>query len=277
MRLELTNSGALLATFHVRPVLIDRIRELRIQNPQIVKLRGEVGSGQRGDLSLRDDGTMVMGQRLCVPDVCDVRRETMEEAHSSAYAMRPGNTKMYHTLKEHYWWKGMKRDIAEFISRCLTCQQVKAEHQKPVGLLQSLSIPQWKWERITMDFVVGLTRCRSGHDTIWVIVDRLTKSSHFLPIRCSDPQARSDPKDESKPKPGDARFISFIFRVIKFYFQKCCDPNPRPDPNGGSEPESGLLRRFHLSHQNILSICLVAETVSFLGKPIIIYKFKANR
>ena len=156
VRLELTDSGALLATFHVRPVLIDRIRELQIQDPQIVKLRGEVESGQRGDLSLREDGTVVMGQRLCVPDVGDVRREIMEEAHSSAYAMHPRSTKMYRTLKEHYWWKGMKRDIAEFVSRCLTCQQVKAEHQKHAGLLQSLPIPQWKWERITMDFVVGL-------------------------------------------------------------------------------------------------------------------------
>ena len=87
-----------------------------------MKLRGEVESGQRGDLSLREDGTVVMGQRLCVPNVGDVRREIMEEAHSSAYAMHPGSTKMYHTLKEHYWWKGMKRDIAKFVSRCLTCQ-----------------------------------------------------------------------------------------------------------------------------------------------------------
>ena len=89
MRLELTDSGALLATFHVRHVLIDRIRELQIQDPQIIKLRGEVESGQRGDLSLREDGTVVMGQRLCVPDVGDVRRDIMEEAHFSAYAMHP--------------------------------------------------------------------------------------------------------------------------------------------------------------------------------------------
>ena len=82
MRLKLKDSGVLLATFHVGPVLIDRIRELRIQDPQIVKLRGEIESGQRGDLSLREDGTVVMGQRLCVPDVGDVRREIMEEAQS---------------------------------------------------------------------------------------------------------------------------------------------------------------------------------------------------
>ena len=102
VRLELTDSGALLATFHVRPVLIDMIKELQIQDPQIVKLRGEVESGKRGGLSLREDGTVVMGQRLCVPDVGDVRREIMEESHSTAYAMHPGSTKMYHTLKEHY-------------------------------------------------------------------------------------------------------------------------------------------------------------------------------
>ena len=110
----------------------------------------------------------------------------MEEAHSSAYAMHPRSTKMYHTLRKHYWWKGMKKDVAEFVSRCLICQQVKAEHQRPAGLLQSLLIPQWKWEKTTMDFVVGLPRCQSGYDEIWVIVDRLTKSAHFLPMKNSD-------------------------------------------------------------------------------------------
>ena len=129
---------------------------------------------------------MVMGHRLCVPNVGDVRREIMEEAHSSAYAMHPGSTKMYHTLKEHYWWKGMKKDITEFVSRYLTCWQVKSKHQKHPEILQPLPIPQWKWERITMDFVVRFPRCRSGHETIWVIVDRLPKSAHFLPIRNND-------------------------------------------------------------------------------------------
>ena len=89
VRLKLTDSGVPLATFHVGPVLIDKIRELQIQDPQIVKLRGEVESRRRGDFSLREDGTVVMGQRLCVPDIGDVRREIMEEAHSSAYAMHP--------------------------------------------------------------------------------------------------------------------------------------------------------------------------------------------
>ena len=186
VRLELTDTGALLATFHVRPILIDRISELQTQDPTMIKLKREAESGQLKGFSVRADGTVMMGHRLCVPDVGELKKEIMEEAHSSAYAMHPGSTKMYHTLREHYWWRGMKKDVAEFVYRCLICQQVKAEHQRPARLLQSLPIPQWKWEKITMDFVVGLPRCQSGYDAIWVIVDRLTKSAHFLPMKNSD-------------------------------------------------------------------------------------------
>ena len=186
VRLELTNTGALLARFHVRLVLIDMIMELQTQDPTVIKLKREAEFGQLKGFSVRADGTLMMGHRLCVPDMGGLKKEIMEEAHSSAYAMHPGSTKMYHTLREHYWWRGMKKDIAEFVSRCLICQQVKTEHQRPAGLLQSLPIPQWKWEKITMDFVVGLPRCHSGYDAIWVIVDRLTKSTHFLLMKNSD-------------------------------------------------------------------------------------------
>ena len=144
VRLDLTDTGALLATFHVRLVLIDRIRELQTQDPTMIKLKREAEFGQLKGFSVRADGTMMMGHRLCVSDVGELKKEIMEEAHSSAYAMHPGSTKMYHTLREHYWWRGMKKDVAEFVSRCLICQQVKAEHQRPAGLLQSLPISQWK-------------------------------------------------------------------------------------------------------------------------------------
>ena len=77
----------------------------------------------------------------------------------------------------------MKREIAQFVSRCLVCQQVKAELQKPAGTLQPLPIPEWKWEHISMDFVSRLPRTSRKHDAMWVVVDRLTKSAHFLPIR----------------------------------------------------------------------------------------------
>lgn len=114
-----------------------------------------------------------------------LRREIMEEAHASPYSRHPGSTKMYRDLRSCYAWRGMKRD--HFVARCLTCQQVKAEQQKPAGLLQSLDISVWKWEHITMDFVTGLPRTSRGHDSVWVIVDRLTKSAHFLPIRTTLP------------------------------------------------------------------------------------------
>ncbi|GJY59781.1 putative reverse transcriptase domain-containing protein [Tanacetum coccineum] len=107
----------------------------------------------------------------------------MDEAHKSKYSVHPGADKMYYDLRDRYWWPGMKKDIAEYVSKRLTCLKVKAEHQRPSGLLQLPEIPIWKWEGIAMDFVTKLPRTSSRHDTIWVIVDRLTKSAHFLPMR----------------------------------------------------------------------------------------------
>ena len=94
-----------------------------------------------------------------------------------------GEANLYPDLIHHYWWCGIKRDISDFVLRCLTCQQVKCEHHRPGGVSQRMPIPTWKWERITMDFVVGLPTTVGGYDSIWVVVDRLTKSAHFIPIR----------------------------------------------------------------------------------------------
>ncbi|GJT99092.1 reverse transcriptase domain-containing protein [Tanacetum coccineum] len=121
--------------------------------------------------------------RIWVPLVGGMRKMIMNEAHKSKYSVHPGADKMYHDLRDMYWWPGMKRDIATYVSKCLTCSKVKAEHQRPSGLLQQPEIPEWKWDKITMDFITKLPRSKSGHDTIWVIVDRLTKSAHFLAIR----------------------------------------------------------------------------------------------
>ena len=129
-----------------------------------------------------EKGLLRFASRIWVPNVQELRREILHEAHSSRYSIHPGSTKMYRDLKEYYWWPNMKVDIAEWVNKCLTCQKVKAEHQKPSGLLQPLEIPEWKWEQIAMDFVVGLPLTQSKCDAIWVIVDRLTKSAHFLPI-----------------------------------------------------------------------------------------------
>jgi hypothetical protein len=90
---------------------------------------------------------------------------------------------MYKDLKTRYWWYGMKRDVVEYIALCDTCQSMKAEHQRPARLLQPLKIPEWKCEEIGMDFIVGLPRTQAGYDSIWVIVDHLTKVAHFIPVK----------------------------------------------------------------------------------------------
>jgi hypothetical protein len=125
-----------------------------------------------------------------VPDVADLRKLILSEAHDTAYSIHPGSTKMYYDLKERFWWYGMKRSVAEYVAICDTCQRVKAEHQRPAGLLQPLKIPEWKWEEITMDFIVGLPRTQKGYNSIWVVVDRLTKVAHFIPVNTTYSGAR---------------------------------------------------------------------------------------
>ncbi|GJY41221.1 putative reverse transcriptase domain-containing protein [Tanacetum coccineum] len=131
----------------------------------------------------RSDGTLYYLDRIWVPLKGEVRTLIMDEAHKSKYSVHPRADKMYYDLRDRYWWPGMKKDIAEYVSKCLTCLKVKAEHQRPSGLLQQPEIPVWKWEGIAMDFVTKLPRTSSVHDIICVIMDRLTKSDHFLPMR----------------------------------------------------------------------------------------------
>ncbi|WMV24685.1 hypothetical protein MTR67_018070 [Solanum verrucosum] len=130
-----------------------------------------------------EDGVLRYQGRLCVPNVDGLREKILEVAHGSRYSIHPGATMMYRDLWEVYWWNCLKKDIVGFVAKCPNCQQVKAEHQKPGGLFQDIDIPTWKWEEVNMDFVVGLPRTRRQHDSIWVIIDRMTKSTHFIPVK----------------------------------------------------------------------------------------------
>ncbi|GKA09613.1 putative reverse transcriptase domain-containing protein [Tanacetum coccineum] len=112
--------------------------------------------------------------------------QIMHESHKSKYSIHRGSDKMYQDLKKLYWWPNMKAKIATYVSKCMTCAKVKAEYQKPSGLLVQPIIPVWKWEKIIMDFVTKLPKMTSGQDIIWVIIDRLTKSAHFLPMKETD-------------------------------------------------------------------------------------------
>ncbi|GJU73778.1 putative reverse transcriptase domain-containing protein [Tanacetum coccineum] len=134
-------------------------------------------------IELRNDGASYYLDRIYVPLKGDVKTLIMNEAYKSKYFVHPGADKMYYDLRDKYWWPGMKKDIAVYVSKCLTCLKVKAEHQRLSGLLQQLEILEWKWEEIAMDFMTKLPKTSNGYGIIWVIVDRLTKSAHFLPMR----------------------------------------------------------------------------------------------
>ncbi|GJS50543.1 putative reverse transcriptase domain-containing protein [Tanacetum coccineum] len=138
-------------------------------------------------LEPRTDGTLCLNGRSWLPCYGDLRTVIMHESHKSKYSIHPGSEKMYQDVKKLYWWPNMKADIATYVSKCLTCAKVKAEHQRQSGLLVQPEIPQWKWDNITMDFVTKLPRSSQGYDTIWVIVDRLTKSAIFIPMKETDP------------------------------------------------------------------------------------------
>jgi transposase InsO family protein len=118
-----------------------------------------------------------------VPKDAEVRQQIWDEAHLCRYSIHPGSTKMYQDLKQHYWWTKMKIEITRYVARCDTYRRVKAEHMKTAGPLQSLPIPNWKWEDISMDFIVGLPKAVNGFDSIWVIIDRLKKIAHFIPVK----------------------------------------------------------------------------------------------
>ncbi|GJV42988.1 putative nucleotidyltransferase, ribonuclease H [Tanacetum coccineum] len=166
--------------------LPSRILEAQKEAVKIGNIEAEDIGGMLKKLEARADGTLCLDNRSWLPCYGDTRSLVMHESHKSKYSIHPGSDKMYHDLKMLYWWPNMKAEIATYVSKCLTCAKVKAEHQRPSGLLVQPDIPEWKWEKITMDFITKLPKTAAGFDSIWVIVDRLTKSAHFLPMKETD-------------------------------------------------------------------------------------------
>ncbi|GKA00277.1 putative reverse transcriptase domain-containing protein [Tanacetum coccineum] len=171
-----------------KQILKAQIEALKPENLE----KEDVGGMIRKDipkekLEPRADGTLCLNNRSWLPCYGDLRSVVMHKSHKSKYSIHLGSEKMYQDMKKLYWWPNMKADIATYVSKCLTCAKVKAEHQRPSGLLVQPAIPEWKWDNITMDFITKLPKLSQGFDAIWVIVDRLTKSAHFWPIRENDP------------------------------------------------------------------------------------------
>ncbi|GJY94403.1 putative reverse transcriptase domain-containing protein [Tanacetum coccineum] len=170
----------------IHPKLPSQILEAQTEALKEENLKAENLRGMYKAFEIRPDGTHCIKNRSWLPLFGNLRDLIMHESHKSKYSIHSGFDKIYQDLNKLYWWHNMKAIIAEYVGKCLTCSRVKAECQKPFGLMIQPEIPIWKWERITMDFVTKLPKTSSGHDTIWVIVDRLTKSAHFIPTRETD-------------------------------------------------------------------------------------------
>ena len=144
--------------------------------------RVQSGTGDEG-WTVHANGSLRYRGRVVVPQLTDLREEILREFHCSLFAVHLGGTKMYQDLRHQYYCSGIKRHVGDFVLQCLTCQQVKGKYQKPAGLLHPLEMAEWKWEHVRMDFVTHLPRTQQRHDAVWVIVDRLTKSSYFLAVQ----------------------------------------------------------------------------------------------
>lgn len=163
--------------------LLERIKSAQVKALLDENVKEElIGKKKRLKMEVNSRGFQTFKGRMWVPLFDGNRELLLEEAHRTRYSVHPGATKMYADLKPLYWWPNMKNDVGLFVQKCVTCAQVKAEHQKPYGELQQLDIPEWKWDHITMDYVTKLPKTPRGNDMIWVIVDRLTKSAYLLPI-----------------------------------------------------------------------------------------------
>ncbi|GJZ77137.1 putative reverse transcriptase domain-containing protein [Tanacetum coccineum] len=148
-----------------------RVRALNIKNEDV---RGMLVENAKNPEAIRTemlepraDGTLCLNGRSWLPCYGDLWTVIMHESHKSKYAIHPGSDKMYQDMKKLYWRPNMKADIATYVSKCLTCAKVKAEHQRPSRLLVQPKIPEWKWDNITMDFVTKLPKSSQGYDTIW--------------------------------------------------------------------------------------------------------------
>ncbi|KAI3750191.1 hypothetical protein L2E82_20820 [Cichorium intybus] len=173
-------------TMTIHSHLSTQIKEAQLEALKPENVANEALRGMDKNLEVKDDGARYLMNRIWTPRFGGFRDIIMNEAHKTRYSVHPGSDKMYLDLKKLYWWPNMKAEIATYVGKFLTCAKVKVEYQKPSGLLVQPAIPEWKWERITMDFITKLPKTTGGLDTIWVIVDRLTKSAHFLPIKETD-------------------------------------------------------------------------------------------
>jgi hypothetical protein len=172
-------------TVELEPTLERDIKDGQKNDEKINEIQQLILDGTGKDFREDAGGVVWFKDRLCVPNIKSIRELILKDSHETDYSIHPSGMKMYQDLKKRFWWYGMKMEIAENVSICDSYQTINTEHQRTASLLLSLHIPQWKWEEIGMEFIVGLPRTRAGYDSIWVVVDRLTKAANFIPVKTS--------------------------------------------------------------------------------------------
>jgi len=180
---ELTPGSVKLGMLKLTSNILEEIKVGQKEGLELVDRMVLVKQGKGVDFRLDQNGVLMFRDRVCVPDVPELKKRILDEGHQRSLSIHPGATKMYQDLKRLFWWPGMKKAIAEFVYACLVCQKSKIEHQKPSRLMQPLFVPEWKWDSISINFVGALSKTVKGFDSIWVVVDQLTKSTHFIPIK----------------------------------------------------------------------------------------------
>jgi hypothetical protein len=164
---------------------VGSIKTLQKYDSEAQRIKRYLAEGRPSFFTVADDDTLFFRGRLVVPteDNLNMTKEVMEEAHDTPLSIHPGSTKMYQDIHQRFWWSNIKQDIARYVAECDVCRRIKAEHQRPARTLQPLAIPEWKWDKVEMDFITGFPRSQKGHDAIFVVIDRFSEVAHFLPVK----------------------------------------------------------------------------------------------
>jgi hypothetical protein len=139
------------------------------------------------EYEMKEDGLLMHTNIIYVPSSEELRNLVLKEMHNVPYARHPSYQKKIAVVRHQLFWPGMKKDVFYYISRCMECQRVRADHRHQIGMLQPLPIPEKKWEVVTMDFITKFPRTTSQHDSIMVVVETLTKAAHFFPLKLTHP------------------------------------------------------------------------------------------
>jgi len=173
----------MLCALEAQPTLIEELRVAQVTDPELERIREDILVGKASGFVIYEDGTIQFHNWVCVPAVEALKKKILDEGYNTPHSVDPRGNKLYKDLKRTFWWSNMKQEVVDYVVKYLTCQRVKIEHQRSMGLLQPLDVPEWKWGLVSMEFVVSLPLTQRKNNAIWVIVDRLTKTMHFIAMR----------------------------------------------------------------------------------------------